>query len=250
LGRDTWLRGVKETIEVDEDEDDIEVEDNPLFSLIKAYRYVVKTSKKAKHKVFKELKSISDRVVELKTYMMVGKRVLFEALIDRKNLKGDSLRDQILITFLSLLELGKLGFVRVYQAAPFEDIHVDTLKPLDENFIDKTDGYSYVTGEMSAEDLFSKNQDILEEKDEEIDLSSDQAEFDFEDSEEGVKVEGIEDLPLKEEDIPFIIEAASDDDIIEEEKRLNIIESEPLIENEITTDIQLDKTEELEDGEL
>ena len=245
VGRDTWLRGTKEVFEAEESEDDIEIEDNPLYALIKSYRYVIKASKRATHKVFKELKSISQRVAEIKTIMMVGKRIIFDTLIDRKNLKGDSLRDQILITFLSMLELGKLGFVRVYQSAPFEDIHVDTVKTLDENFIDQADSYSYVNNTPSAEALFSQNEDILTEEIP-VDLSSDQSEFDLEDDpDEGD--ETIEDLPIKVEDQSFVVEAATDDEIIAEEILLDIVEGEPLVDQEIITDMQLDETK---DGEL
>ena len=83
VGRDVFLRGRREEVEV-EDDGEVEVEDNPLFSLIRAYRFAVKNMKRAVHKVGMELQSIAERVQELRPILKIGETVLCRKLISAK----------------------------------------------------------------------------------------------------------------------------------------------------------------------
>lgn len=121
VGRDVYLRGSREEVTL-EDDDEIIVEENPLFGLIRCYRFAVRNMKKTVHRVLNELQSIAERVQELRHRFVVGQTVRFSELLE----KSENMTNHILITFLSFLELGKLGYVSLYQSAPLEDIHITT----------------------------------------------------------------------------------------------------------------------------
>ena len=224
VGRDVWLRGQKEVIKADDD-DEIIMEENPLFALIRAYRLSLQSMKKAVHKVFGEMQSIAERVLEIKDRLVIGQNVLFKDLID----KSENATNQILVTFLSFLELCKLGYISIYQSEPLGDIYVKAKTAILDHGIVDDNAYSYVTNENILENKGAKVELELTE----IDLSEELEE---------------EDLPLelaspqtsnesslgaepKEDDQPYIIEAATDEELLEEEKRLSI-DSGPLFEPE------------------
>jgi segregation and condensation protein A len=71
---------------------------------------------------------------------------------------GDRLQRsrQALITFLSLLELGKLGFVGLYQTENYGDIHIQGKKEIDGDVLSKVEEYGVINNEDIAEQLFAK----------------------------------------------------------------------------------------------
>lgn len=167
LGRDTWKRGEKEEIKGPEDEILLE-EDNALYSLISAYRTAAKNFKKAVHKVAQSLQSIADRIWEMRDRLVPGRPASFFSLLDRSGAVTDQ-RGHILITFLSLLELAKIGLVNLFQSDNFADIHVDTKNTIDRDSISKVE--SYESQIQAAENL---SRDIsINEADQ---LASDEAE--------------------------------------------------------------------------
>ena len=221
LGRDIWLRGQREVIKVEED-DEVEVDDNPLFSLISAYRFVVKTMKKKTHKVVAELQSIAERVLEIKEKLLKGQRVLFRELLNKETVREkEGLTGHILITFLSLLELGKVGLVSLFQAETLGDIYVEAKKDIEGISVDSMQGYDYVDS-ADAEALFSSPSTVSEVTNNE----SEEIQDAFNAMNEKVKIDpnekvgvGLQGDLLEDH---FQVEAATDEEINEEEKKLNL----------------------------
>lgn len=149
VGRDVWLRGTRERL--DEKEDEIILEDNALFSLISSYRKVLRSIKKKVHEVKAKAQSISSRVLELKDYLIVGRKVTMMELVTATE---DRAR-QALITFLSLLELGKMGFVGLYQSEVYSDIWVDTKKPIETDVLSRVEEYDSMGADRIAEQMMA-----------------------------------------------------------------------------------------------
>jgi segregation and condensation protein A len=150
VGRDIWLRGSRENLE--DRPEEISIEDNGLFSLISAYRKMIKSAKKRIHKVTTKVQSISQRVLEIKDRLIMGHRLAMRELITNVE---DQAR-QTLITFLSLLELGKLGFVGLYQSDSFADIWIETKKPIEADAISRVEEYDTVNSDLIADSLFAQ----------------------------------------------------------------------------------------------
>lgn len=144
VGRDLWLRGVRETIKPPEDE--IVLEENALFSLIASYRKALKSFQRKIHRVAQKAQSIAQRIMEIREHLIPGRRVTFRELLTATE---DRTR-QILITFLSLLELGKMGFVTLYQAEAYGDIHVDTKKDIATDVISRVEEFNGLKSEDAA----------------------------------------------------------------------------------------------------
>lgn len=135
LGRDVFARGVREKMETPEEE--IVLEDNALFSLINAYRKAMKTMKKKIHKVANKAQSIASRIMEIRDWLTVGKKVPLSTLVTSIENK----RVQLLITFLSTLELAKMGFVRLFQTDTYQEIYIEATKPIMGDELGKVEEY-------------------------------------------------------------------------------------------------------------
>lgn len=163
LGRDLWPRGLREKLEVSEEE--IALEENPLFGLISAYRRAVKTAQAKVHKVTTKLQSIASRILELKELLQVGVRKRMSELLtsiqhETSEAAGQLAgyrRKQGLITFLSLLELAKLGFVSLFQTDVFQDIHIETRKPIETDVISRVEEYDNLHSEEAASQMILKS---------------------------------------------------------------------------------------------
>lgn len=150
VGRDVWLRGVRETLQPKEEE--IELEENALFSLISAYRKALKGAQKRIHRVAAKTQSIASRILELKDRLVVGARRTMAELITGTEERGR----QTLITFLSLLELGKMGFVGLYQSETYADIWIDVKKNIETDVLSRVEEYDSVNAEALAARLSEK----------------------------------------------------------------------------------------------
>jgi segregation and condensation protein A len=150
VGRDIWLRGTKENIKPQEDE--ILLEENALFSLIASYRRALRSFQKKIHRVAKKAQSIAQRILEIKDHLIPGQRTTFRELLSTTE---DKTR-QVLITFLSLLELGKMGFVTLYQAETYGDIYVDTKKDIATDVISRVEEFDGLKSEEAAERMFQE----------------------------------------------------------------------------------------------
>lgn len=224
LNRDVFARGRREDLEALE-EGELVLEERPLFSLIAAYRLAMKNMKKAVHKVGDALQSISMRIMEMKDLLEVGKRVVFGQFITVSE-PGEKRAGQVLMTFLSLLELAKMGFVSLFQNEAFAEIHVETRKPIDRDVIAaQAENYDSVNADQKAEQIFAKQMSLEES----AVVSEDMPD---EDVPEGELV--TQDAPMEldenggpvvlkpagaEVDLPFE-EIASDEDIEAEERKI------------------------------
>ena len=150
LNRDVWLKGGKEPLPLGPD-DTIWVEDNPLFSLITTYRKAVKRAKKAVHKVSARMQSVASRILEIRKYFVPGQWVSFFEILKSENLKPEQVRSSLLITFLSLLELGKLGLVKVFQSDTYGDIHVESMTSIDGDVISQVEEYEILDADERTE---------------------------------------------------------------------------------------------------
>lgn len=208
LGRDVFPRGAREDVESLE-EGELVLEEKPLFSLIAAYRRAIKNMKKTVHRVLGELQSISARILEIKDLLVVGKRLVFGELITES---GPMVSNQRLITFISLLELAKMGFISLFQSGPTTDLYVESKRPIDRDVITQVESYDAVNAEQKAEEIFNEAQMSLDES--------------------FVESEDLPDLdkPVVEE---TFADAATDEEIEAEEARLfaeNNPEPEPGVE--------------------
>lgn len=161
LNRDVWARGLREKLEVANDE--IELEDNALFSLIASYRKALKVLNKKIHKVSIKLQSISSRILEMKNNLKVGSTVRMYDLLSQG--LSDRLQQsrQALITFLSLLELGKLGYVSLYQTDIYGDIHIQTKKDIEDDVLSRVEEYGNINNEDVASQLFLKSEFVQDD---------------------------------------------------------------------------------------
>lgn len=154
LGRDVWPRGFREKFE-ERLAEEIELEENALFSLITAFRRCYRASQKRIHKVAAKTQSIASRILEVKDRLLVGIRV---GLSDLLNSSFESLEDkrrQVLITFLSSLELAKMGFVRLFQTDAYQEIYIETTRPIETAAVSKVEEYESLHNEEgnAAQDL-------------------------------------------------------------------------------------------------
>jgi segregation and condensation protein A len=154
VGRDVWLRGSRESLESREDE--IVLEENALFSLISTYRRALRAMKKKVHQVTAKAQSIAGRILEIKDRLIVGQRTTLAELVSATE---DRVR-QTLITFLSLLELGKMGFVGLYQTEIYSDIWVETKKNVETDILSRVEEYDSMKASEVAAQLMEESKKI------------------------------------------------------------------------------------------
>lgn len=215
VGRDVWLRGTRESI--GEKEEEIILEDNALFSLISSYRRVLRSVKKKVHQVTAKAQSIASRVLELKDRLIVGKRVTLMELVNASEERAR----QALITFLSLLELGKMGFVRLYQTEAYADIWIDTQKPIETDVLSRVEEYDSMRADQVAEKMMEDSKKIAAEDEllaEEEELET--AQMSLDDLALGQDIAQAGDI-LDGESVDFAMnDLASDDEILAAENEL------------------------------
>ncbi len=209
LNRDIWARGIKEKLEVTNDE--IELEENALFSLISSYRKVVKTLHKKIHKVNIKLQSIASRILEMSTRLMPGSTVRMAELLSNDIKDRIEKSRQALITFLSLLELGKMGYVGLYQTENYGDIHIQTKKIIEGDVVSRVEEYGNINADQVAESLFAKSiklsqqeLEMIEQEDDVLEATA-KTQMSFSETVENITLDQI----------------ASDDEILAAENELN-----------------------------
>ncbi len=115
-----------------------------VFRMSCAYVECVRRAKTQVHHVRPEpLQSLRSRVRTLAASLMRGQKKIFTrlcALGDEGKTSPQKDRGRVLVTFLSLLELGRMGFVRLFQSGYNESIHVQVVKELSP--LRATDGLS------------------------------------------------------------------------------------------------------------
>lgn len=200
LGRDTWARGMRERLDVKEDE--IILEDNALFSLISAYRNALRSVKKKVHQVTAKAQSIASRIMEIKDRLVIGQKTAMSDLIDSISEK----KNQVLITFLSILELGKMGFVSLYQADTYQEIYIEARKAVDDVSVTRVEEYDSMRADDVAAAMMEKAQKVE----------------DFDNDEDFVMPDEKDESELQAEELPLDeSEMASDEEILAAEMELD-----------------------------
>lgn len=188
LGRDQWVSGMREELPQGEDESDIIIEEGGLFALISHYRRAIRNIKKTVHKVALKTKSIAAQILQIKDRLIVGQQVVLKDLITA----AEDFRSELLITFLSALELGKMGLVTVFQSEVYGDIYLTAKRTIDASLLERVQEYNSIDSEQVADTLFENS---LEQQT--VSLSSD-------------------------EEVSDETASASDEEILEAEQALNI----------------------------
>ncbi len=196
LGRDQWIRGVREELPQDEHESDIVIEDGGLFALISHYRRAIRNIKKTVHRVSLKAKSIAAQIMLIKDRLIVGQQVVLKDLIN----KAEDFRSETLITFLSALELGKMGLVTVFQAEVYGDIYLTAKRTIDASMLERVQEYNSLDAEQVADQIFEQAQ-------EDASLELPVVRLDDEDG---------------EQEVVATTSSATDDDILQAEQELNI----------------------------
>lgn len=232
LGRDVWTRGRREKFE-ERILEEIELEENALYSLITAYRRAYKAAAKRIHKVAAKTQSIASRIMQIKDRLLMGVRVAMSTLIDT-DVPAEEKRRQILITFLSTLELAKMGFVRLFQSDTYQEIHIETVKVIEAAAVSHVEEYESLHNEdgNAAAALEPLRMDSVPEEE------PGSAQLSLLDQPMSVDGEaGLEDFVLHEaadgsgEELLPVDEIASDDEILAAELELEgvILTAEPVL---------------------
>lgn len=214
LNRDVWARGIREKLEVSNDE--IELEDNALFSLISTYRRVVKMLYKKVHKVNVKLQSIAHRILEMSLLLIPGTSTRMVDLLSKNLAERIDRSRQALITFLSLLELGKLGYVGLYQTESYGDIYIQTRKSIEGDVVSRVEEYGNINGNEKTESLMARSDKLSEQEleilDQEIDV---------------LENTDIKQMSFASQTANFIeTEAATDEEILTAENELDLTHEE------------------------
>lgn len=210
LNRDLWARGIREKIEVADD--DIELEDNALFSLIGSYRKVLKILNKRIHKVNIKLQSIASRILEMKDQLIIGKQIIMRELFNSSIEDVKEKSRNMLITFLSLLELGKMEFVSLYQTENYGDIYVMTKQQITEDVVSRAENYDNLNSDQVAAQMMAKSNQQSNRQTEtlsmdEVERIEKETDFVLSDSEDQTQ------LAFASEDLTLTEDMATDEDI-------------------------------------
>ena len=129
LGRDIWPSGAQWNLKLPED-DSIEINsDEAPFLLIKNYGTILRKRKKEiPHKIQPSFPSLLNRVKEIMGEFILGAHLQFSDLSKIHNKKHSAF-----LTFLSILELAKLGFVSLFQSSNFSEIDIKVQKEIDDS---------------------------------------------------------------------------------------------------------------------
>lgn len=92
-----------------------------LYDLISAFqRALGKSGREAIHEIFEEVISIEEKIEQIKMLLTQRGRILFSQLFD-----GRFSRNELIATFLALLEVVRSRFVRIRQERQFGDIVIE-----------------------------------------------------------------------------------------------------------------------------
>ena len=128
LNRDVFVRGVSfQELELDPESDDI-IEAS-LYDLIDAFRRLTRQYEaKVGLEIKVETKTIQERINEILAALFRDKEVSFVKICS-----GDRSRAELILSFLSILELARIGSLRIYQHQASSDIllfYVENQPPL------------------------------------------------------------------------------------------------------------------------
>jgi segregation and condensation protein A len=156
LGREIWLRGTKE--EFPKADEEIVLDDKGLFALIAVFRDLMKEATDTKHQVHGKGMSISSRLLQIKSKFTLGSRIEFKDLLEPNFSKVE-----LLLTFLCILELSRMGFTRIYQTEPFAPIHIETIKTVTSEVVHRVQEFDAADSELQANRIMKEASENLNE---------------------------------------------------------------------------------------
>ena len=109
-----------------------------LSALTEAMMEVISRNKRKYAVVKKDKVSIKSKLIEFKSYLNEGDEVLFKELLDKSN-TGEKI--DTIITFISILELARLGKISLFQNVENSEIYLRVLSSLDNFDVREADGF-------------------------------------------------------------------------------------------------------------
>jgi segregation and condensation protein A len=117
LGRDVFVRGGTETV----DEGPAPLASTSLFKLLDAFESVLKRVKQTQgHEIDFERISITDRINQLSDILRARPFISFDDLFSEARTRED-----VIVTFLALLEMTRLKMTRITQDSPYATIQIE-----------------------------------------------------------------------------------------------------------------------------
>ena len=120
LGRDFLVRpaGVDR---VASEGDEGELRDQDAYRLAEAFRSLLKRGHfEAPHDIYVERVSIAERIAQIADLLATAQKTTFEALCE-----GSRYREELVTTFLALLEMSRLKLIRTTQESRLEPLYVE-----------------------------------------------------------------------------------------------------------------------------
>lgn len=169
LNRDVFARGIREDLR---DSDGglftlpVLLEEDGLYSLIASYRRVVRKAERAVHRVRPRVQSIASRIMEMADQLRVGVRVIMRDLVNVKvpMAKEIGARTQLLVTFLSLLELGRMGFVSLFQNETYGDIYIEAKRPIENDVVERVQEFEAMGSEEVSRAMIEEAKEEAKEE--------------------------------------------------------------------------------------
>jgi segregation and condensation protein A len=123
LGRDTFPRGSAEDITVERD-----LASPGLFALMEAFQKILTGANlDPVHEISITRMSVSARITQLVDRLRQKRQLTFLELFEDQHTKSN-----MVVTFLSCLEMTKLGLILVYQAGTHSEIHITAAAAIEE----------------------------------------------------------------------------------------------------------------------
>lgn len=104
---------------LEQDDGEVYLSDVSLFDLISAFKKILETAPPEIGKITKETLTVKDRMSLIMEIIEEKNTVRFEDLF-----KDNITKTQIIVTFIALLELIRLGLLRAYQKKHFDNIWI------------------------------------------------------------------------------------------------------------------------------
>ena len=114
-----WIKIFQREPSSDEDEEVIHLSDVNLFDLLDAFKKILETAPPETGTITKETLTVKDKMHFIMDTLEGQEAVRFEDLF-----AGGITKSQIIVTFIALLELIRLGLMRAYQEKEFGNIWV------------------------------------------------------------------------------------------------------------------------------
>ncbi len=150
LHRDVFPRGLTDSSFFDEPlaedrRDDIELDEGGLFRMIQLYKTALKKFSQRVHTVVQRTQSVAARILEIRHLFAPGLRVSFFEVLNQ----ADRNKHKVLITFLSVLEMTRLGFLKIFQAEPYSDIHMDCLRSIESDVVSRVEEFETPSDQLA-----------------------------------------------------------------------------------------------------